>query len=603
MRNVGLLLLLGLSFLQVNAQKNKQGVDPRLAGLDTALTKLLKDWNIAGFAVAIVEKDKVIYSNGFGYRDYAAKLPVTSNTLFAIGSCTKAFTSSLLGLLEKDGKLSFDKKVKEYIPSFRFYNNEMNENITVRDLMCHRTGLPRHDYSWYLFTTKSRDSLVQRIQYLEPSAGVRERWQYNNFMFLTQGVITEKLTGKSWEDNIREKIFLPLGMTRSNLSVTALEKDTDASLGYTVKKDSSIKKLDYYNLDAMGPAGSINSSVNEMANWVITWINDGKFKGKEILPPGYVRDAMSAQMTIRSALPEKEHPDVYFSSYGLGWGLTSYRGHYRVEHGGNIDGFSASTSLFPADSIGIIVLVNQNISSVPMLIRNMVSDRMLRLKYTNRNAEAKEIVRKSKEEQKAAEKVQLSPKVPGTKPSHPLNEYAGSFNHPGYGDADLFTKNDSLFALIGNNTVWLRHYHYDVFEIKSFDKEVGYDTSSTGTKINFCTGDDGKISGFTAQLEGTVKPLEFAYKPKAKPLEKEALEKYLGEYELGNMVVKVYLKGDILVVFVPGQPEYETIYIGDHTFKLKALDGYSLKFELENDRSKAVSFIQPNGIFKASRKK
>lgn len=328
------------------AQKQKSTEDKRFAGLDTAFARVLKEWHAAGFAVAVVAKDKVIYAKGFGYRDYENKIPVTSNTLFAIGSCTKAFTSSLLGMLSKDGKVDFDKPVRTYLPDLKFYNDELNDHVTLRDMMCHRTGLPRHDYSWYLFQSRSKDSLVQRIQFMEPSAELREKWQYNNFMFLLQGVATEKITGKSWEDNIREKIFQPLGMTNSDVSLGEWAKSSDAAYGYDVKNDSIIKKMDYYDIAAMSPAGSINSSVNDMSKWVITWINGGKFNGKEILPASYITQAMSSQMVIGAALPDKEKTDIYFSNYGFGWFLASYRGHYRVEHGGNIDGFSASTSFF-----------------------------------------------------------------------------------------------------------------------------------------------------------------------------------------------------------------------------------------------------------------
>ena len=166
-------------------------------------------------------------------------------------------------------------------------------------------------------------------------------------------------------------------MNSSNFSVHDLAKMSDASLGYVAFKDSIIKKTDYYDINAMGPAGSINSNVNEMANWVITWINGGKFNGKEILPSNYVNQAMSSQMVVGAALPDKEVPDAFLSNYGFGWFLSSYRGHYRVEHGGNIDGFSASTSFFPSDSIGIIVLTNQNGSAVPGIVRNTIADRYL----------------------------------------------------------------------------------------------------------------------------------------------------------------------------------------------------------------------------------
>ena len=233
-------------------------------------------------------------------------------------------------------------------------------------------------------------------------------------------------------------------------------KDADHSLGYGVEKDSIIKKLDYYNIMGMSPAGSINSSVNEMANWVIAWINSGKYKGKEILPAPYVQDAISSQMVISGGVPDKENPDIHFSNYGLGWFLASYRGHYRVEHGGNIDGFSASTCFFPSDSIGIIVLTNQNGSVVPSIARNLVADRMLKLKYINWSADRKKAIDKAKAQQKEAEKGVVSNRITGTKPSHPLTEYEGIFNHPGYGDVELFIKNDSLFGYTVKDTFWAK---------------------------------------------------------------------------------------------------------------------------------------------------
>src|SRR5688572_6652758 len=164
MRKLFILLSLFFSTIFAMAQKNKATVDNRLAGLDAELEKILTDWKIAGFAVAVVEKNKLVYSKGFGYRDYENKVSVTPNTLFAIGSCSKAFTSSVLGLLEKEGKLDLDKPATTYIPSLKFYNDDMNEKITVRDMMCHRTGLPRHDFSWYLFNSNARDSMLMRVQ-------------------------------------------------------------------------------------------------------------------------------------------------------------------------------------------------------------------------------------------------------------------------------------------------------------------------------------------------------------------------------------------------------------------------------------------------------
>ena len=579
-----------------------QSVDKRFAGLDTAFNRVLKDWKAAGFAVAVVEKNKIVYSKGAGFRDFEKKIPVTPNTLFAIGSCTKAFTASLIGLLEKDNKLEYDKPVRDYLPELKFYTDAMNDQVTVRDMMCHRTGLPRHDFSWYLFPT-TRDSLIYRIRYMEPTAAVREKWQYNNFMFLAQGVLAEKLFGQKWEQLVKEKFFEPLGMKSSNFSVLDMEKNGDASLGYMVFKDSVVMKMDYYNIDAMGPAGSINSSVNDMANWVITWINGGKFNGKEILPGQYVTEAMSSQMTTGGALPDKETPDIHLSNYGFGWSISSYRGHYRVQHGGNIDGFSAMTCFFPSDSIGIIVLTNQNGSTVPAIVRNIIADRMLNLPRKDWNGNLLAADRKAKADAKEANKNKTAPtKIEGQR-THPLKDYEGLYAHPGYGTLDIFSRNDSLFAKVSNKNFWFKHAHYDVFNVFEIDKKLGIDTTDDNTAFQFQMNRAGEITWVEAELQPGLKPLQFMKTPKAAPVDSAQLKKYEGEYELGAVTAKVYLKSNVLYVFVPGQPEYETIPAGNHEFKLKVLPGYSVKFEVnDNGDVTALNFIQPNGTFKAKRK-
>lgn len=597
-------LLLGLGLFFTARAQEKPPADKRLAGIDASLSALLQDWHAAGFSVAIVEKNKVIYSKGFGYRDYEQQKPVTPNTLFAIGSSSKAFTCGLVGLLQKDGKVLLDNKIRDYLPDLHFYNDNMDANITVRDMMCHRTGLSRHDYSWYFFNTMARDSMLHRVQYMEPTAGIRQKWQYNNFMFLGQGVLVEKLTGRSWEDNIREKFFGPLEMSRSNLNIVGLEQDADASLAYVVKQDSLIRKTAYYDIAGMGPAGSINSSANEMAHWVMMWINGGQYKGREVLPPFYVTDAISAQMVVDDGLPDKKHPDLHSSSYGLGWFLGSYRGHYQVEHGGNIDGFSANISFFPSDSIGIVILSNQGNSPLPVLARNLIADKILGLKYVDWSKERKTAIAKMKKQQAEAEQaIVKEPRIQGG-PSHPLKDYEGIYNNPEAGDMTIALQRDTLWGTAGQQRFCLWHYGYDIFELRWIDKTTGQvDTAGDGVHVIFRYDGTGKISVLEAPFEGGVKPIEFTYRPAALPVTAAELTKYTGNYELSGVVIKVYSKGDVLYVAVPGQPDYETVSTGNHRFALKSLDGYSVQFE-PNDKGAivAVSIIQPNGTFKAKKK-
>lgn len=589
-------LLINSSFAQT---------DKRLDGVDKQLNEILEVTHAAGFAVAVVEKDKIIYAKGFGFSDIENNIRANANTLYAIGSSTKAFTSSILGQLRDEDRLSFDDSPIKHIPELEFYNDDMNNNIIIKDLMSHRTGLPRHDYSWYLFPTFDKDSLLQRIKYQEPFTGIRQQWYYNNFMFLTQGVIAERITGKSWEDNIRERFFKPLGMSRSNVTINEMEKSTNAAIGYQTEKDNVNTKMKYYKIAGMRPAGSINSSVNEMSNWLITWINKGEFKGEEILPTAYVDEAIGSHMVINSALPDKENPDLHFANYGYAWVLSSYKGHYRVNHGGNIDGFSANVAFFPSDSIGIVVLANQNGSRVPNLVRNTFADRMLGVNKTNWAQQFIDAREKAKKTEKETEASKTSERIENTKPSHIKIEYTGTYSHPGYGKFEIIVERDSLFAQFKLMKMWLKHHHYDIFEPYEVE-ETGIDTTDSGSlRFNFVTNDTGEISALKAKIEAALpNPIEFKRKPNTIEVNKETLESYVGEYELASQVVKVYIKNDkTLYIFVPGQPEYELLATAEHKFSFKVLDGFKVEFfEDENGVINEVAFIQPNGTFKAKRK-
>jgi CubicO group peptidase (beta-lactamase class C family) len=572
--------------------------DPRLKGLDTFALKVLKDWKAAGVTIAVVEKGKVVYTGGFGYRDLDKKLPVTENTQFAIGSCTKAFTASMLGMLEKEGKLEIDKPVRTYLPELKFQNEYTNDHCTLRDMMCHRTGLPRHDLSWYA-SWASRSELLERIQYMEPTAELRARWQYNNFMFLAQGVTIEKITGKSWEENMKERILKPLGMDNTNLSTTDMEKTADHSLAFATK-DSSIKAIAYRNIDAMGPAGSINSCAKDMAKWLITWINNGKYEGKEIIPAAYRNDAITIQMAMGGGAPGAENPDVHISGYGLGWMLSSYRGHYRVEHGGGIDGFITTTGFFPSDSIGIFVSSNQG--GVSTSIRNFIADRMLKLSYRNWNKMQLDGVMKARDAAKAVKKNDSIGHKFNTKPSQELKNYAGTYKSPGYGSIEISMKDGGLVSKFNAIDIRLDHFHYDQFNAVILDPALqGQDP----IRFTFHIDVSGDITKLTVPFEGGVKDIEFVKETKAIAVKKSDLEKYVGEYELQpGAIAKFYIKGEnTLYAFIEGQPEFELIATDKNKFDLKIMKGYSVTFE-ENVKGEivAASFVQPNGTFKAKRK-
>lgn len=594
-----ILILFVLASLQSAFSQNK---DPRFKELDAALEKVRVDWGAPGFSIAIVEKDQIIYAKGFGYKDQDKQIPVTPNTLFAIGSSSKAFTSALLGLLREEEKIDFNARPGKYIPELRFNKDWMNEQIIVKDLMAHRTGLPRHDLAWFMFPTDSEDELIKRIGHHEPFTGLRQQWFYNNWMFFLQGQIAKRITGKSWEENVQSNFFDKLGMSRSNFKTQDMTKDSDASLGYSTDLDGISNRMDYYDISAMAPAGAINSSVTEMSNWLLTWINGGKFKGEQIIPEAYVKEAMSAQMVVAEGIPSKEHPDAQFSNYGYGWFLSSYRGHYRVEHGGNIDGFSASASFFPTDSLGIMVLTNQNRSQVPGIVRNMVADRMLKLGTEDWSGEG---LKRKAEAKIAQEKIKVqgdSSKITGTKPSHSLIQYIGTYENPGYGKMEIDLANDTLFVQTGLLKGFLEHAHYDVFNMYFIYQGVAKKDNSF--KFQFTTAINGDISGLHAAFEPALDPIEFKRTPKVLDISADDLAKYEGSYLLaGVQEVKIYVKEGKLFAFVAGQPEYEQIPVGTNEFNFKTLDGFKIKFEEKDGGIVAVNFIQPNGTFRGERKK
>ena len=592
-----ILLLIAITCLNVFIYSQS---DKRLKGVEKELNEILEITKSAGFAVAVVKGNEIIYSKGFGYRDYENKIPVDNNTLFAIGSSTKAFTSSILGQLRKEDKLSFDESPIKYVPDLKFFNDEMNNSIVIKDLMSHRTGLPRHDWSWYFFPTYDKDSLMRRIEFQEPFTGVRKQWYYNNFMFLTQGVIAERITGKSWEENMYERLLKPLKMTRSNLSIKELRKADNVALGYEIV-DEKISNMDYYRIAGMSPAGSMNSSVNEMSNWLMTWLNKGKFEGNEIIPEAYINEAMSSQMVINGALPDDEFPDIHMATYGYGWMLSSYKGHYRVEHGGNIDGFSADVIFFPSDSIGIVVLANQNGSSVPSLVRNTIADRLINVertdwikRYEDRKAEQEDVEVESED----------APTQKKQAPQHQPKDFTGFYENLGYGQFEIIVENDSLFAVLPLWKLYLEHKHFDIYNSYKVTDE-GIDISDEGLAFNFQIDNEGEIYNLKLKIEPTLQPLEFIRKPKTIDVEETTLQSYVGKYDLSGTILKTYIKEkNSLYLFIKGQPEYELLPTDKHKFSFKVLDGFKVEF-IENKEGEIgeIKVIQPNGTFRAVKKK
>lgn len=572
------------------------------AHLREYVPQLLKDWEIPGLSLAVIRDGQVVLTEGYGFRDVEQKLPVTPETRFAIGSSTKAFTTAALGLLVDEGKIEWDKPVRTWLPAFRLHDSYASEHMTPRDLVSHRSGLPRHDLMWY-GTTATRAELVSRLGDLESSAELRSRWQYQNLMYMTAGYLVEQVTGRTWEDFVRERIFTPLGMTASDLSIRDLETAENRALAYRRKpeeKGGGIEKIPYRNIDAIGPAGSINSNVLDMAKWVQLHLGDGTWQGKPLLTPTTLAElhkpAMLMDVSGSPSAALLQDPDLPIMTYALGWFVQPYRGHLVVHHGGNIDGFSAFVTMVPKQKLGLVILTNLDGNLATMILANHIFDRLLGLPEKNWNGDFKAKRDELRAAAREAEKSTEAARKTGTKPDHPLDTYAGVYTHPSYGDLRIEKQGTGL-ALTYNGAlvqVPLEHWHYETWNITEGDGE--------GTKVQFLTDVQGEVDRVSLPLETSVADIVFTRKAgEIKDL--EALRRFTGEYELSGMVATVSIEGDRFMVTVPGQPPREMLPYRDGEFTLKDMTGYRARFEEEGGVVKAILFLQPNGTFRVEKKK
>jgi CubicO group peptidase (beta-lactamase class C family) len=456
----------------------------------------MTEWNVPGLAIALVKENEVIFEEGFGWRDADKKLPVTPKTLFAIASCSKAFTTTSIGILIDREKLDWDRPVRDYLPTFKLYDAYASANITLRDLVTHRSGLPRHDLLWY-DTQFSRQELIERLPYLESSQQLRTKYQYQNLMYVTAGYLVEQVTDSSWEKFVRKEIFSPLKMNDSNFSVIQSQQRDNFALPYQ-KRSDRIERIPFLNIDAIAPAGSINSNISDLSKWLIFNLNKGKFNNNQIISETNLKQIHTPQIIISDRFVE--YDEVWYESYGLGWFIYPYRGHHVIEHGGNIDGFSALTLLLPQEKIGMIIITNLEQTRLPTTIAYQICDRLLGLEEIDWNQRFKTAEIKNKAEKQTKEQKRKSDRQEGTHPSHPLQDYAGDYEHPGYGRITIELKEEKLLLIFHSIIFTIEHYHYDIFEGRSEYL------------------DETKLISFQLDLQGNITSLSISLEPEVKDI-------------------------------------------------------------------------------------
>jgi CubicO group peptidase (beta-lactamase class C family) len=490
------LLFLIVSLFQADSRFLFSATDP-LKGLDAYILKAMKDWELPGLAVAIVKDGKVVLAKGYGVREIGKNEPVNENTLFAIGSNTKAFTATALALLVQEKKLSWDDPVTDHLKGFQLYDPYVTRELTVRDLLSHRSGLGRRgDALWY-GQDYGREEILRRIRFLKPNSSFRSQFGYQNIMFLAAGQIIPAVSEMSWDDFIKGRIFRPLGMMRSNTSTKDLQNVDNVAAPHT-KKNGKVIAIPYRNIDNIAPAGSINSSVLEMAQWHRFQLGNGKFEGKQILDPAILQVTHDPQI-IMPVGPEqkKDFPSTHFVAYGFGWVLQDYRGRQIIWHNGGIDGMLSQQGFLPEENLGIVVLTNSDRNRLDSALFFRIVDAFLGEPVKDWSqtflTQAKEFEVKGEEARKKAEES----RVRNTKPSLEVTNYGGNYENEMYGTAEVKNEAGKLILYFNSKPMGaLDHWHYDTFRVnpEAFGS-FRFNDFLENTLVTFRLNTQGRVSG------------------------------------------------------------------------------------------------------------
>ena len=467
-RRIGLLffLLIFIAPLRLAAQIPQ---DARLRELDQYAVKAMREWAVPGLALAIVKDDRVILAKGYGVRKLGESAPVDERTIFAIASNTKAFTAAALAILVDEGRIKWDDPVTKYLPGFQLYDPYVTRELTIRDLLSHRSGLQTFggDLLWYE-TTYDRAEILRRVRFLKPASSFRSRYGYQNIMFLAAGQVVAAVTGQSWDDFVKERFLVPLGMTRTSTSIKAFQ-NTDNIAAPHNELDGRLRVVRYSNVDGMGPAAGINSSVADMARWLRLQLGRGAYEGRRFFSAARSREMWSPNTIVPiSEQSERFNPTRHFYLYGLGWFLSDYHGRKVVSHTGGLDGMISQTGMMPEENLGVVILTNSE-TPLASLLMNKVFDTFLGVPARDWSTEMVAGYKQGREGEAAEERRLEAVRVAGTKPSLALESYAGSYLSELYGEARITAENGKLVLRLvpaPNFVGDLEHWQYDTFRVK-----------------------------------------------------------------------------------------------------------------------------------------
>lgn len=453
-------------------------------------------WQVPGLALAIVRNDSVIYAKGYGVRSIETRAPVDARTLFAIGSDSKAFTAGAVAMLVTDGKMRYDAPVTQYLPWFQLYDPWVTRQVTIRDLLTHRSGLDQHDAVWY-GTGLSRDEVIRQVRFIKPDFSFRSRFGYSNMMYLTAGQAAAAAAGVSWDLLVHDRIFVPLGMTSSNTSIRAEAGVSDVATPHGLAHDT-VYTMPYRNVDDIGPAGAINSNVIDMAQWVRFQLSGGVYNGKRLVGEAPFRENHISQTlmgTTEEPFGSKDQSHV--QAYGMGWVVSDYRHNDFWVHEGGIDGMLSLVGMLPKQHFGIVILTNMNYAGAAVPVQQWIFDHELGVNpVPDWSAEMHKSVAATQARANARELAVTALRQPDTKPSLPLAAYAGTYSDSTFGDVVIALVDGKLMVRRGELTGPLEHWHHDVFR-------VTWNTRWLGTSfVEFAVGSTNKVDTLSMTVLG-----------------------------------------------------------------------------------------------------
>ncbi len=409
------------------------GAEGPAGDLDQYTSAAVSQWKEPGLAIAVVKDGRMVFARGYGVRRLGRAAAVDEDTVFAIGSLTKAFTAASAAMLVDEGKLDWDGRVIDFLPGFRMYDPWVTREMRLRDLMCHRSGLPAYGGDLMVFgSTYGREELLRRVRYLKPASSFRSKFAYSNLMFLAAGEVVEAAAGVRWDDFVAQRIFAPLGMSRSNTSVTKLAGEGDVAYpnGYIGGESREVERR---NADNIGPAGSINSTARDMARWMMLQLGRGQYDGRRLFSEKTSREMWEVQ----TPRPVEGADAPLFNGYGLGWGVSEYRGRKMLSHAGGLAGMTSFIALLPEEKLGVVVLTNGELPVAPAVARRAM-DAYLGAPPRDWSGEAlKRFQAREKAEAREWSEVLRKHAAAGAGPAEDAARYAGTYRSEALGDVEV----------------------------------------------------------------------------------------------------------------------------------------------------------------------